>query len=314
MRETFVDTVTELAHADPRVWLVTGDLGFHLLEDFEKELSDQYLNAGVAEQNMTGLSAGLALSGKVVFTYSIVNFATLRCLEQIRNDICYHDLNVNIVTVGGGFPYGSQGYTHHGVEDMGCLRLLPNMTVVAPGDPVEAELATRHVAEEDSPSYLRFRKVGEPVIHEEPPDFTVGEALTVRSGDDITIIASGAALATAVEAADRLHDAGVRARVLSMHTITPLDGDAIRRAAQETNGIVTIEQHGLGGLGTAVSEVLAQTSTDVPFHAHRIGKRPAKTADGEQTLLREHGLTPEALVESAKRCLKGDPAPVGETP
>src|SRR5262249_13809462 len=142
MRAAFIKTLYELAERDERVWLLTGDLGFTVLEDFARRFPERYLNVGVAEQNMTGVAAGLARCGKVVFTYSIANFPTLRCLEQIRNDVCYHEANVKVVSVGGGFAYGAAGYTHHGVEDLGALRLLPGMTVVAPGDPVETRLAT----------------------------------------------------------------------------------------------------------------------------------------------------------------------------
>ena len=157
--------------------------GFGVVEPFMEELPDQFVNAGVAEQNMTGLAAGMALSGKIVFTYSIANFPTLRCLEHIRNDVCYHDADVKVVSVGGGFAYGSMGATHHATEDLGVMRLLPNMVVVAPGDPVEARAATRAVVAHPGPCYLRLGKAGEPVVHEEPIDFELGKAIVVREGE-----------------------------------------------------------------------------------------------------------------------------------
>jgi len=165
MRTAFVRTLTQLAEKDPRIQLITGDLGFGVLEAYAKRFPKQYLNAGVAEQNMTGLATGMALCGKTVFTYSIGNFPTLRCLEQVRNDICYHNANVKIVCIGGGFAYGSLGISHHATEDLAILRALPNMTVVAPGDPIETEAATRACAEWPGPCYLRLGKAGEPKLH-----------------------------------------------------------------------------------------------------------------------------------------------------
>ncbi|MCE9559061.1 MAG: transketolase, partial [Armatimonadetes bacterium] len=204
MRTSFMQTLTQFAERDDRIWLLTGDLGYSVLEPFAQRFPERYINVGVAEQNMTGIAAGLALSGKVVFTYSIANFPTLRCLEQIRNDVCHHNANVKVVAVGGGFAYGSQGYTHHGVEDLGIMRMLPGLTVMVPGDPAEAKAATRAAVETAGPCYLRLGKGGEPAVHAEPPVFTVGRALLARHGRDVTILSCGAMLAAAVAAADQL--------------------------------------------------------------------------------------------------------------
>ncbi len=168
MRPAFVAALCQLASEDERIWLLCGDLGYGALEPFRDTFPGRYINAGVAEQNMTGMAAGLALSGKVAFTYSIANFPTLRALEQIRNDVCYHDCNVKIVSVGAGFSYGAQGYTHHGVEDIAIMRALPEKVVVSPGDPVEARLATRAVAALPGPCYLRLGKSGEAAVRTRP--------------------------------------------------------------------------------------------------------------------------------------------------
>ena len=165
MRAAFIRTLSELAEHDRRITPIVGELGFGVVESFAERFPKQFLNAGVAEQNMTGIAAGMALSGKVVFTYSIANFPTLRCLEQVRNDVCYHNANVKIVAVGGGFAYGSLGMTHHATEDLAIMRTLPGMVVVAPGDPVEADLATRAVVSDSRPSYLRLGRAGEPTVH-----------------------------------------------------------------------------------------------------------------------------------------------------
>ena len=166
MRNAFLDTLYDLAVKDPRIVFITGDLGFRVVEKFMQDIPNQFLNAGVAEQNMTGIAAGMALSGKIAITYSIANFPTLRCLEQIRNDICYHDANVKIVSVGGGFAYGAMSVTHHAMEDLGVMRCIPNLTVVAPGDPVETRAATRAILAHAGPVYLRLGKAGEPTVHQ----------------------------------------------------------------------------------------------------------------------------------------------------
>src|SRR6516225_4917658 len=186
MRTAFIETLCAAAEEDERVWLLTADLGYSVLEKFRDRFPGRYVNVGVAEQNLIGVAAGLARCAKVPFVYSIANFPTLRCLEQIRVDVCYHECPVKVVAVGGGFTYGSQGYTHHGVEDLAILRTLPGMTVVAPGDPVETRLATEALAERPGPGYLRLGKAKEPVVHAAEPPCALGRAITVRPGQDVT--------------------------------------------------------------------------------------------------------------------------------
>jgi len=258
MRTGFIDSLLEEARKREDIMLVTGDLGFSVLERFRDALPNQYLNAGVAEQNMTGIAAGLAEVGKTVFTYSIANFPTLRCLEQIRNDVCYHGYPVRVVAVGGGFTYSTQGYTHHGVEDIGVMRTLPGMTVIAPGDPQEAALATKALCNFPGPAYLRLGKAGEPKVHAGPIDFVIGKAIEVRAGSDVTLVSTGGMLVHAMQTAAALQGDGVSARVLSMHTVKPLDVEAITRALAQTKVVVTVEEHNVGsGLGAAVSQVVA---------------------------------------------------------
>jgi transketolase len=286
MRRAFIDTLSELAEKDERIWLLTGDLGYTLLEPFRERFPDRFVNVGVAEQNMTGIAAGLARCGKVPVTYSIANFPTLRCLEQIRNDLCYHEANAKVVAVGVGFVYGAQGYTHHGVEDLGVLRLLPNMTVLSPADPVETRLATRAMIDHPGPCYLRLGKAVEPVVHEYEPEFRIGRAITVRAGRDVTLIATGPILKEVTDVAARLAGQQIDCRVLSMPTVKPLDADAVLRAARETGGILTAEEHSLlGGLGTAVAEVLAEVGP-AGFRFRRFGlpDRIHARAGSQQTL------------------------------
>jgi transketolase len=295
MRTAFIETLCEVAAQDERIWLLTGDLGYSVLERFAQRFPERFVNVGVAEQNMTGVAAGLALCGKIVFTYSIANFPIMRCLEQIRNDVCYHNLNVKIVAVGGGLAYGSQGYTHHAVEDLAVMRAMPNMTVIAPGDPVETRLATRAIVEWPGPCYLRLGKAGEPVVHQTPPEFAVGRAIPVREGRDVTLIATGGVLYAAVRAADALHNDGIQAGVLSMPTVKPLDEAAVLAAAQESQALVVVEEHSaIGGLGDQVLNVLARARLSAPV-------RHMALPDGGATISGEEGrrpgarLTPEAI-------------------
>jgi len=299
VRTTFIHTLIDCARADEHIWLLVGDLGYSVVEPFRQEFPNRFINIGVAEQNMTGIAAGLALSGKIVFTYSIANFPTLRCLEQIRNDVCYHEANVKIVAVGGGFAYGAQGMTHHAIEDLAIMRALPNMTVVAPGDPVEAPLATRAIIEWPGLCYMRLGKAQEPVVHKTSPDFQIGKAIVVREGSDVTLITTGGILFNTVQAAEELARQGIQARVLSMHTLKPLDTEAVVAAAQRTKAIITVEEHSMiGGLGSAVAEVLAELG-DSHTTFRRIGIRDEFCQQvGSQEYLRGiYGLSVDSIIE-----------------
>lgn len=305
MRGAFFETIMELGSADPRVCLVVGDLGFGVVEAFARKLPAQFLNAGVAEQNMTGLAAGMAMAGKIVFTYSIANFPTIRCLEQIRNDVCYHEANVKIVAVGGGFAYGSLGMTHHATEDIAIMRALPEMVVVAPGDPLEARAATRALAEHQGPAYLRLGRAGEPAVHASMPDFQVGRAIEVCDGDELTIISTGAMLHTCLQVAERMQRQGTSVRLLSMHTVKPLDADAVLAAARETSAIVTVEEHSiLGGLGGAVAEVLAEADGHCAFKRFGLPSKFSSIVGSQEYQREKYGLDPENLFQGLMAFLK----------
>lgn len=302
MRTAFIHTLCDLAEKKEHIWLLCGDLGFSVLETFAEKFPERFVNVGVAEQNMAGVAAGLALSGKIVFVYSIANFPVMRCLEQIRNDICYHDANVKIVSVGGGVAYGSAGYTHHGIEDMGVMRLLPNMTVIAPADPVETKLATVAAVECEGPCYLRLGKSSEPVIHETEPKFETGKAIVLRKGSDVTIIGIGTTMKMVLDASDLLLKQGYSIRVISMHTLKPIDTEAILEAADKTDIIITVEDHGLGGLGTAVAETLSGVNcTFVPVYL----KLPSVISSGSQESLRKlYGLSVVHIVDTVNEAVK----------
>jgi len=305
MRAAFIKTLFEMAQKDKRIMLVVGDLGFGVVTSFMERLPAQFINAGVAEQNMTGMAAGIALSGKIVFTYSIANFPTIRCLEQVRNDICYHEANVKIVSVGGGMSYGSLGITHHATEDIAIMRSLPNMVVVAPGDPVEASLATRAMVEHPGPCYLRLGRDGEPTVH--PPDvnFQLGKAILVRDGKHLTFIVTGALLPEAIAAADSLRERKITARILSMHTVKPLDREAVLIAARKTPFVFTVEEHSIiGGLGGAVAEILMEADLGY-VRFKRIGLNDAFCNKvGDQNYLRaEYGLDAHGILRTVESVL-----------
>lgn len=299
MRDAFVHSLMEIAANDPRLMLLTGDLGFGVLTPFAKAYPKQYLNVGVAEQNMTGLAAGLALEGRVVFTYSIANFNTLRCLEQIRNDVCHHGADVKVVSVGGGFCYGALGISHHATEDLAILRALPGLTVVAPGDPLETDALVRAAHATSGPFYLRLGRGGETAVHQGAPDIALGRAIRLREGSDLAIVSTGGMLKGAIEAARLLETRGIAASVTSLHTLKPLDEVAVITLARETGLVVTVEEHiARGGLGGAVAEVVASLSGP-RARVLRLGLGEGfNDAIGSQDHLRQvHGLTPEGLAE-----------------
>lgn len=312
MRDTFVQTLVDLVPSHPEILLITGDLGFGVLTQanpnqpkFAETYPKNYLNAGVAEQNMTLLATGLALEGRVVFTYSIANFPIFRCYEMIRNDACYHDANVKVVSIGGGFSYGSLGISHHATEDIAALRALPNITVVVPSDLHEVQEATKAITKQPGTCYLRLDKDTAPDSPDAEP-FQLGKARKLREGKDVTIISAGGIMKEVLLAAQDLASQGVEARILSLHTIKPIDTESILRAAQETRAIITVEEHTVdGGLGSAVAEVLLDHNA-TPKSFKRVGLRAGfSSIVGSQEYLRaQYGLDRPAIVNSALQALK----------
>ena len=301
MRDTFLRTLTLLTRTRPDVMLITADLGFGVLDDFISQFPSQFLNAGVAEQNMTGLAAGLALEGRTVFTYSLGGFPTVRCLEQIRIDVCYHGANVKIVTVGGGMSYGALGATHHATEDLAIMRSLPNMVVISPGDLWEVEEATKALLDIRGPVYLRLDKSKAPATNKPGERFELGKARTVLDGSDVTLAATGGTVDEALQASAILASHGVSARVLSVHTLKPLDNALLSAAARETAGILTIEEHSVeGGLGGAVAESLLESNSPPGFFT-RLGLRSTfSSVVGSQAHLRKvYGLDAASIADAA---------------
>lgn len=304
MRDAFIRALSELADQDPGIVLVNGDLGFGVLNDFIANRPTQYLNAGVAEQNMTAVACGMALEGARAYTYSIANFTTLRCLEQLRNDVCYHDANVTAVSVGGGFSYGQLGMSHFATEDLAILRALPNMTVVAPSDPWQAAELTKQLHKRGGPTYLRIDKdkAGLPPA---PEEIVLGKVRVVRQGGDVTIFATGGILGEALKAADMLAEEGVAAQIVDVHTIKPFDAEGVTAAAGRTGVVITVEEHNIvGGLGAAVAEAVLEAGVPVRFF-HRIGLNDEfPSVVGDQRYLRKrYAMDSDAIVAAARKGL-----------
>ncbi|MBQ1183179.1 MAG: transketolase [Clostridia bacterium] len=304
MRDTFVKTLIELAKKDKNIELVTGDLGFGVLKPYWEALPDQFTNAGIAEQNMTTMAAGMALAGKTVFTYSIGNFPTLRCLEQIRNDCAYHNANVKIVCVGGGFVYGSLGMSHHATEDIAILRALPDVVVLAPGDLLEAEEATKAMVKHNGTCYLRLGRGGEKRIHKKIEDFQIGKAIKVKDGEKVAIFSTGAIFEEVESAVELLKLKGIDPAVYTFPTVKPLDTEVINKIAKNFDLIVTVEEQNIvGGFGSAVAEVLAEQITNARLL--RIGLNDTySTIVGSQKYLRsQFGIDSAGIAEKILKVL-----------
>ena len=306
MRAVFNKTLLELAKKDKRIHMVLADIGFGEIEPFRDTFPERYYNVGVAEQNMTGVACGIAMEGNIAVTYSIANFPTLRCLEQIRNDVCYHNANVKIVIIGGGVSYGALGMSHHSTEDLAIMRALPNMVIEVPCDNYEAVAATHAMIEYDGPFYYRCGYKGEKDLHAGPIDFKIGKANVISEGKDVTLMFAGPIGSEVVEAAAMLQKDGIGCRVVSMHSIKPIDRDMILDSAKNTGGIVTVEEHNImGGLGSAVAEVLCDEGV-MPAKFKRLAFPDVNVAKigGQKWIRDQYGLQANGIAASVRELLK----------
>jgi len=297
MRNAFAAAVTELAGVDQRVVLLAGDIGNRLFDGFKEKHPDRFYNCGVAEANMTSMAAGMALCGLRPFTYTITPFATTRAIEQIRLDVCYHNVPVTIVGTGSGLSYASLGPTHHSLEDVAILRAFPNLTILCPADVAEVREAVKAVLGLEGPAYIRLGKKGEPVIHATRPDFVIGRGIVLQEGSDVCILGMGNAVTIAVEAAKLLAAERLSARVVSMHTVKPLDEELLADAWRRFPLIVVVEEHGrIGGLGGAVAEWLArQPSARARLLAFGTPDAFLSESGSQSHARRCCGLTPQAI-------------------
>jgi transketolase len=302
VRNTFIKTLTAIAEERDDVWLLCGELGNSVLEGFASRFPDRFINAGVAEQNMAGMAAGLALAGKTVFIYSIGNFPTFRCLEQIRNDVCAHRASVKVVAVGAGYAYGPQGYTHHALEDVAVMGALPHMEVFVPCDPVETEAATRAIAASPLPSYLRLSRSGEPNLHAGALSDIRAPAV-LRTGGDVTIIACGPVVQDCLAAADLLAKEGLAAQVASIPCVKPLDAAFVTAVAETSRLIVTVEEHVLwGGLHASVAVCLGAQARRPPLLGLGVSDevRANSVAGDRAALIKRAGLDAESIARRVR--------------
>lgn len=295
MRTNFINQLIEEARHNDKIFLLVGDLGYHVVEPFEKEFPDRFLNVGIAEQNMTGIAAGLAMTGYNVYTYSIGNFPTLRCLEQIRNDVAYHKANVKIVSVGAGYAYGSLGATHQATEEIGALRVIPNMVVATPGDPIEARAISKLSTSYYGPMYIRLGKAGEKVVHKEDVlDLHIGDIcpINIKAKSKVAVLACGNildAVRQQIEKEQLPYD------LYSVPFVKPMNVDLLKQIVMShPGGLITIEEHQKScGMGSAVVEMVNDLYATEQIPAYPIIKRiaiPDEFADvvGTQQYLREY--------------------------
>lgn len=303
-RESYGRTLAELGKEHEDFLVLDADLaGSTKTAVFRKAFPGRHINCGIAEQNMVGVAAGIAATGRVAFASSFAMFAAGRAYEQIRNSVGYPQLNVKIAATHGGISVGEDGATHQCNEDFALMRTIPGMVVMVPSDDVEAEAMVRAAYAHKGPVYMRFSRLATPVFNNpETYKFEIGKAITMREGKDVAIIAAGLPLASAMEAAEKLAAEGIEARVIDMHTIKPLDEEAVLRAAKEIGKIVTVEEHSIiGGLGSAVAEVLAE---QCPAKLKRVGIYDRYTESGPaEALIHHYGLDGEGVYNAVKAFL-----------
>lgn len=312
MRDAFAQELTKIAANDERVVFLSGDIGNRLFDEFKSRFPNRFFNCGVAEANMISMAAGMALSGLRPIAYTITPFITTRCLEQIRVDVCYHNVPVTIVGVGAGLSYASLNATHHSCEDVAFLRVLPNMTIICPADPVEVRCALTESIRHVGPVYLRLGKKGEPIVHTESPAFEIGRGIVMRKGSDVCMLSTGTMMPSVLNAASILENRGISTQVVSFHTVKPLDEQTLSDAFSRFHAVATVEEHSIiGGLGGAVAEWLSERPPQ-KARLQRIGTSDQFMYEaGEQEHAHEFfGITPAAIAErltfAVERALTGD--------
>ena len=299
MRKVFFQTLEDIAKKDKNIFLLVADLGAKFFDNFKRIDSERFINAGVAETNMVGVAAGLAMSGKNVYCYSIIPFLVMRAFEQIRVDICYNNLNVKLLGAGGGLAYGAEGITHHAIEDIAIMRSLPNMTVVCPGDAKEAELLARESINYPGPLYIRFGRDFNPKVYKGEIDFKIGKGIVVNEGKDICIITTGTMLQTAENVLDLLKKENLDPSLISMHTVKPVDVDLLKECAEKYKLIFTLEDHNIiGGLGSAVAEALIESNYRGKFKRLGINDKYCSVSGKTDFLLKSQGLDTQGVTES----------------
>ncbi len=302
--DEFAATLLELARANPNIVAVTSDSrGSGKLGPFGQELPKQLIEVGIAEQNLVGITAGLAACGKKSFGVSPACFLTARSLEQIKNDVCYSDVPATLIGISAGVSYGALGSTHHSLHDLAALRAIYNLTLIVPADNFETREAIKAAARSDKPMFIRFGKAAVYGLHKADSKFEVGKAITLREGKDVAFIGTGETVVHCFLAAAQLAERGLNCRVISMHTVKPLDTEAVLKAGRECGGVITVEEHSMhGGLGEACAALLMQAGVNVPFRI--MGIPDEDTVTGAQAdIFRHYGLSMESLAALAERLI-----------
>jgi len=304
MRNAYIDSLYELAQADKRVYALISDNGAIVYDKYRRDLPKQYLNLGISEANMIGMAAGMASCGKIPFAYTIGAFLAYRAFEFIRNDVCLQNQNVKIVGTGAGEAYSELGPTHHATEDLGGLRALPNLTIICPASPMEVKKATKAAYEHEGPVYLRLGTNREPEIYEKDYDFRLGKAVIVREGKDIALVGTGSILKDLLDVAEKLKAEGIQARVINLHTIKPIDREVIIKAADEIGKIITVEDHNIiGGLGSAVAEVLAEYGGKICFKRIGLQDRFSKGYGTYKEVKMNNGISVNSIIELVRKLM-----------
>jgi transketolase len=306
MRTRFIQTLTELAREDSRIWLVVADLGFSVVEEFEKEFPERFVNTGIAEANAVSIAGGLALSGKIPYVYSIAPFVSMRAFEQVRLDCAYMNNRVRLVGVGGGVAYGAAGATHHAIEDLALMRALPNMTVLAPGDPVEVEQLVRQSIGLAGPAYIRLNKNNEPVVTPQAV-CRIGRANVYAAEGALHLLTTGNMFEPGMALREiLLREYGLEASLANLHTVKPLDEDYVRSLIATGGAIFTLEEHNrCGGLGSAVAEVLAEAGAGVLFRRFAIPDAYSHYVGSQDYIRRQWQLDPESVARQIAALMPG---------
>ncbi len=303
MRKVVMDMVYELAKKDPRIFFIGSDLGTEVLKNFKQEMPGRFLMEGISEQHLIGMAAGLAAEGKVVYLNTIATFLTRRCFEQIVLDLCLHKTNVRLISSGGGIVYAPLGPTHLAIEDIAILRVIPNMTILAPADAEEMRRLMPATVDYPGPIYIRLGKGGDPIVAPNVP-FEIGKGYVIREGADALIVTTGVTLKVALDAADQLVKENVNVSILHLPTIKPLDTKTILDSVAKVSSIVVVEEHTvLGGLGSAVAEVLMEANFSTPKKFKMIGI-PDVFPEGygsQASMMEKYGITAKNVVETVKK-------------
>ncbi len=303
MRDAYLSALYDLARHNKQIMALVADIGAIVYDKYREDFPGQFINFGVAEANMISAAAGLASSGKIPFAYTITPFITMRTYEQIKNDVCLQKMNVKIVGVGAGFVYSTLGPTHHAIEDIALMKVLPNMTVISPADPLEAKKATFAAAQIEGPVYLRLGTSKEPDVYQQDYDFTIGRGVKLKDGKDATIIATGSIVHDALQAVKELEKENISVRLINIHTIKPIDKEIIIQAAKETGAILTVEEHNIeGGFGSSVADVILERS-DAPVKFKRLGLNDTFCSyyGTHQELKSHYGLAKRDIIREVKR-------------